>query len=72
MKKRLIKLSEAVSFPVPRELTPEEEAAILAEYKAERTPEALDADYQDFEKQFAEGVPAEQFLQELEEGSATE
>jgi hypothetical protein len=72
MKIKFIDISEATSIPAVRDLTPEEEAAIIAEYKAERTPEALDADYHDFDKQFAEGVPAEQLLQELEEDSATE
>jgi hypothetical protein len=72
MKIKFIDISEATSIPALRNLTPEEEAAIIAEYKATRTPEALEADYADFEKQFAEGVPAEQLLRELEEGSATE
>ena len=67
-----IDISEVTSIPALRDLTPDEEAAVLAEYKATRTPEALDADYHDFKKQFAEAVPAEQLLQELEEDSTTE
>jgi hypothetical protein len=72
MKIKFIDISEFTSIPPLRDLTPEEEAAVIAEYKAERTDDALDADYHDFEKQFAAGVPAEQLLQELEDGSAAE
>ncbi len=72
MKIKFIDIADATYFPAPRDLTPEEEAAAIAEYKATRTPEALDADYQDFDKKFAAAVPAEQLLQELAEGSATE
>lgn len=65
MKYKLVDLSKA-SFPPPGvPLTAEEVAAIIAQYKAERTPEALEADYRDIERQFAEGVPAEQLLREL-------
>jgi hypothetical protein len=72
MKIKLIDISEAVSYPLTRNLTPEEEAMLLAEYKATRTAEALDLDYADFEKKIAEGVSAEQLLQDLEDRSATE
>lgn len=66
MKYKLVDIAKVDCFPQPGEpLTPEEEAAILAQYRAERTPEALEADYQDIEKQVAEGVPAEQLLREL-------
>jgi hypothetical protein len=66
MKKKFIDISEAVSYPVSCDLTPEEEAELIAEYIASRTQEALEADYRDFEKQFAEAIPAEQLLAELE------
>lgn len=72
MKKKFIDISEAVSYPQPCELTPEEEAEIIAEYIATRTEEALEADYKDFDKQFAEAIPAEQLLEELEAAQAKE
>jgi hypothetical protein len=53
-------------------LTAQEEAEIIAEYIATRTDEALEADYADFEKKFAEGVSAEQLLQDLEDASVAE
>ena len=72
MKPKFIDISQVTTIPPLRDLTAEEEAAVIAEYKATRTLEALEADYQDFEKQIAEGVPAEQLLRELEADSATE
>lgn len=72
MKIKLIDISKVTSIPPLRDLTPEEEAAIIAEYKASRSQEDLEADYHDFEKQFAEGVPAEQLLRELEADAAAE
>lgn len=60
-----IDVSAVKSIPVPRDLTRDEEAAVIAQYKAERTLDELEADYCDFDKQVAEGVPAEQFLNEL-------
>jgi hypothetical protein len=72
MVRKAIDVSEATAFPVPRDLTPEEEAAVIAQYKSDRTPEALEADYVDFEKQVAAGVPAEQLLNELRDDSSDE
>jgi hypothetical protein len=72
MKIKFIDISEVTSIPPLRDLTSEELALVIAEYKATRTDEALDADYADFDKKIAEGVPAEQLLKELEEGSAKE
>jgi hypothetical protein len=72
MKFKLVDISKVTTIPPLRELTPEDEAALIAEYIASRTPEQLDADYNDFDKQFAEGVPAEQLLRELEADGATE
>lgn len=72
MGKKFIDISDATSFPPPWEISAEEEAAIIAQYKRERTPEAIEADYQGFEKQFEEGVPAEQLLQELKRKSIAE
>ncbi len=69
MEYKFIDISEAGSIPVPRNLTPEEEADIIAQYKSMRTMEQLEADYADFDKQIAEGMSAEQLLKELEEDS---
>ena len=44
MKVKLINIADAESVSIPAEITPEEEAALLAQYKASRTPEALAAD----------------------------
>ena len=65
MKVKLVDISEVTQLPPLRDLTAEEVASIIAEYKATREPEAWEADHKEFEKQFAEGVPAEQLLQEL-------
>ena len=72
MKIKLVDISEVTTIPPLRDLSPQEEAAIIAEYIATRTPEALEADYHDFEKQFAEGVPADQLLTELQDAYSTE
>jgi hypothetical protein len=72
MKKKFIDISEAVSYPVSCDLTPEEEAELIAEYKASRTQEALEADYYDIEKQIAESIDAEELLKELLKDSPTE
>ena len=69
---KLIDVSSIVSFPAPVDLTPEEEAAVIAQYKAERALEDLEAEYSDFDKQAAEGVPAEQLLKELREMKSDE
>jgi hypothetical protein len=70
MKIKPVDISEVTTIPPLRDLTSEQEAAIIAEYKATRTLEALEADYHDFDKQFAEGIPAEQLLKELETESS--
>ena len=70
MKHKWVDISEIKQLPPLRDLTAAEEAEIIAEYKATRTDEALEADYRDFDKQVAEGVPAEQLLQELEDDLA--
>jgi hypothetical protein len=72
MKIKFIDISEVTSIPPLRDLTAEELVTVIAEYKATRTAEALDADYADFGKKIAEGVSAEQLLQDLEDASATE
>ena len=64
---KIVDISEVKSYPPPQALTPEQESAIIAQYKAERTPEAVEADYQDIENQLAEGIPAEHLLRELQE-----
>jgi hypothetical protein len=72
MTKKLIGISEATNFPAPWEISAEEEAAITAQYKLERTPEAIEEDYRDFERQIEEGVPAEQLLKALKQKSIAE
>ena len=72
MVRKSIDVSEATTIPIPRDLPPAEEATVIAQYKAERTPEALQADYGDFDKQVAEGVPADQLLKELHDDSSDE
>jgi hypothetical protein len=67
MQYKFVDISELKSYPTPRERSPEEEAAIIAQYKAERTIEALEADYQNIDNQLAESIPAEQLLSELQE-----
>lgn len=62
---KLINISEATSFPAPRELTPEEESALIAQWKKERPQAVLDEEYRDFDEQVANGVSAEQLLKEL-------
>ena len=69
MEYKFIDISEPISIPVPRNLTPEEEADIIAQYKSKRTVELLAADYLDFDKQIADGMSAEQLLKELQEDS---
>jgi hypothetical protein len=64
-----IPVADVKSFPPPRDLTPEEENAIIAQYKAERSREDLEGEYGDFDQQVAEGVSAEQLLKELRESS---
>jgi hypothetical protein len=65
MTSKTIDIANVTSIPTPRELTPEEEAALIAEYRATRTAEALESDYADFDKQVADGVPAEQLLKDM-------
>jgi hypothetical protein len=72
MPKKIVDLSDAAPVPAPWDLAPEEEAAIIAQYMAGRTLEALEEDYRDFEKQVAEGVPAEELLKQLKEDTSTE
>ena len=67
MKAKLINIADAVAITIPGELTPDEEAALVAQYKSERTLEALEADYCDLDKQIAAGVSAEQLLKELQD-----
>ena len=69
MEYQFIDISEAISIPVPRDLTPEEEARIIAQYRSRRTAEQLAADYSDIDKQIAEGMTAEQLLKELQDDS---
>jgi hypothetical protein len=72
MQVKLINISDAEVIPVPRDITPEEEAVVVADYKSARTLAALEADYQNMDKQLADGIPAEQLLQELTEDSVGE
>jgi hypothetical protein len=67
MKAKLINIADAVSVSLPNELSPDEEAALVAQYKSERSLDALEADYDDLDKQIANGVPAEQLLKELQD-----
>jgi hypothetical protein len=72
MEYKFIDISEPTLIPPPRELTAEEETEMLKQYKATRTPDILDAEYQDFEKQVAEGILAEDLLRELQDDSHRE
>ena len=72
MPRKIVDISPTGPFPAPWEITPEEEAAIIAAYMADRTPESLERDYHDFEKQVAEGVDAEELLRQLEEDTSAE
>jgi len=62
---KLINLADAVELPVPGDLTPQDEAIVIAQYKGARTLEALQIDYQDIDQQIADGVSAEDLLREL-------
>jgi hypothetical protein len=72
MKIKIKNISEVVTIPAPRDLTAAEHAALVAEHKKERTLQALEADYRDFEAQVAAGVPADELLKELETDSISE
>ena len=72
MEYKFIDISEPTLIPPPRELSAEEEAEILKQYIATRTPEVLDAEYQNFEKQVTEGILAEDLLKELQDDSPRE
>jgi hypothetical protein len=72
MTNKPIPVADVTSIPPPRDLSPEEELAIIAEYKAERLQDDLDGEYRDFDQQVADGVPAEQLLKELRGGPSQE
>jgi hypothetical protein len=72
MKIKLVNISEVTTIPPVPDLTPEEEAALIADYIKSRTQEQVEADYRDFDRQFAEGIPAEQLLRELEADTSAE
>jgi hypothetical protein len=62
---RIVRLSEATSFPEPRDLSPEELKEAYALGRAAFTAEDLQR-YTEIE----EGIPMEQLLRELEEAQA--
>jgi len=65
MNVKLVSIENLTSVPALRDLTPEEEASLIAQYKSTRNLEDLEADYADFDRQLAEAVPAEVLLREL-------
>jgi hypothetical protein len=60
-----IPAADVTFFPPPRDLTPEEEKAIIAQYKAERSLEDLEGEYGDFDRQVADGLPAKALLAQM-------
>ncbi len=74
MKVKLIDISQIngpIDIPEPRVLTPEEEAAIIAQYKAERDPVQMEAEYKELLEQFHRGelVDATELLREIKAGT---
>ena len=67
-----IDIGEGISIPVPRELKPEEEAAIIAQYKAKLDLRKLESECKELLEQLEKGtlVSAEEVLRELEEMDA--
>lgn len=68
VKPRLVPIGEGVVVPVPTELSPEEEAAILSAAKAEFDPIASEAECRELVGQLQQGrlVSAEDMLRTME------
>jgi hypothetical protein len=60
---KFVDLKDTNFAPAVRDLTPEEKAALLAQYKSEFDPVQAEAEYRDMLENG--GVDAEQLLQEL-------
>jgi len=56
MKYKFVDVSEATSFLAPRDLTPEEEADIITQYKAGLDPAALEAECRELLEMRAQGM----------------
>ncbi|MCI0684399.1 MAG: hypothetical protein L0Y71_19990 [Gemmataceae bacterium] len=67
----ITQINGPIDIPEPRDLTPEEEAAIIARYKAERDPEQMEAEYKELLEQFHRGelVDATELLREIRAGT---
>ena len=62
---RFIDSADVRTLLAYRQLTPEQEAEIVAQYIQEWLASDMDADYQDFETMVANGISAEEVLREL-------
>jgi hypothetical protein len=60
---KFVDFKDATSMPPLRDLTPEEKAALVAQYKKEFDPVQAEAEYRDMIENG--GVDAEQLLEEL-------
>ncbi len=71
---RFTEIKEGITIPVPRELSPEEEAAILAQAKAQFDPVASEAEWKELLRQREQGllVSGEEVLAMLDELEALE
>jgi hypothetical protein len=70
---RFVEIKEGVDIPEPRDLTPDEEAAILRKAKAEFDPIKSEAEFADLLRQHEQGllVSGEELLKWIDELEAS-
>jgi hypothetical protein len=74
MKYKFIDITEIkgpIDWPEPRNLTPEEEAELIAQYKAQIDPVQLEAECRQLLEQYERGelVDADELLRDIEAGT---
>jgi hypothetical protein len=72
MQHKFLDIRAAASIPFPRQLTPDEEAEIIAQYKAQLDPAQLEAECKELLRLRDQGrlVSAEQVLDDLEDADS--